>query len=152
VLKCETIQESKKPLIICVLAVCFWAGCSSKSAVPISKTSPVARQRISFIPVKDPVRELCTDDTLSRTEWINVPVVRFSGTAINLLGHTATPKDLQDWAMKYYEDKAERGLWVQIAPGSDGNAEQALVPLVRMLPDLQVRQVEFGFSCPKIHK
>jgi len=89
---------------------------------------------------------------LSRTEWFNVPVVRFSGTAIDLFGQATTTQDLQDWAKKYYEHKVERALWVQVAPGNVENAERALLPLVRMFPDLQVRQVDFGFSCPKIHR
>jgi len=57
---------------------------------------------------------------------------------------------LQDWASEYLERKAERALWVQIAEGSVEDAEKALEPLVRMFPDLHVRQVEFGFSGPKI--
>ena len=140
------------PLIICALAVCFWGGCQSKPALQSAKTSPIAPPHVSFIPVEDPVSQLCTDDTRSRTEWFNVPVVRFSGAAIDLFGRTATTKNLQDWGMKYYQSKAERALWVEIAPGSVGNAEQALAPLVRMFPDLHVFQVEFGFSCPMIHR
>jgi hypothetical protein len=142
---------SKMPLMICALAVCVWSGCQSKSGLQSAKADPVTPQRVSFIPVNNPVDQLCYDDTRSRTEWFNAPVAKFSGTAIDLLGRPATTSDLQNWAMKYYEQKAERGLWVEIAPGSVGNAEQALLPLVRMFPDLQVRQVEFGFSCPKIH-
>ena len=140
------------PLIICALAVCFWGGCQSKSALQSAKTSPITPLHVSFIPVEDPVSQLCYDDTLSRTEWFNAPVVRFSGPTIDLFGRKATTKELQDWAKEYYEHKVERALWVQIAPGNVGNAEQALLPLVRMFPDLQVRQVEFGFSCPKIHR
>jgi len=145
------ILKSRMPLIVCGLTVCLWGGCSSKSSLPAPKASPIVPLHISFIPVENPVDQLCYDDALSRTEWFNVPAAKFSGTAIDLLGRPATTKDLQDWAMRYYEHKVERALWVQIAPGSVGNAEQALGPLVRMFPDLQVRQVEFGFSCPKIH-
>jgi hypothetical protein len=149
--RCVLILKSKMPLIIGGLAVCLWGGCSSKSSLPAPKASPTAPLHVSLIPVENPVDQLCYDDTLSRTEWFNVPIAKFSGTAIDLLGRPATTKDLQHWATGYYEHKVERALWVQIAPGSVGNAEQALVPLVRMFPDLQVRQVEFGFSCPKIH-
>ena len=142
--------ESKLRVIICALALCFWAGCSPKSA-STKKAIPTASPQISFILVEDPVNQLCYDDTASRTEWFNAPVVRFSGDTIDLFGRPGTPKDLEDWVSKYYEHKVERALWVQIAPGSFDNAELALVPLVRMFPDLQIRQVEFGFNCPKIH-
>ncbi len=145
-------MESNMPVIICALAVCFWGGCQSKSALQTAKTSPIAPLHVSFIPVEDPISQLCTDDTLSQTEWFNVPVVRFSGTAIDLFGRTTTTHDLQHWAKKYYEHKVERALWVQIAPGDVENAERALLPLVRIFPDLQLRQVDFGFSCPKIRR
>ena len=138
------------PLIICALAACSWSGCQSKSALQSATAGPTSPRHVSFIFVNDPVDQLCYDDTRSRTEWFNVPVAKFSGAAIDLLGRPATTKVLQDWATKHYEHKVGRELWVQIAPGSVGNAEKALLPLVRMFPDLQVRQVEFGFSCPKI--
>lgn len=138
--------------LICALTVCFWGGCQSKPELQSAKMSPIAPPHVSFIPVEDPISQLCTDDTMSRTEWFNVPVVRFSGAAIDLFGRTTTPHDLQEWAKKYYEHKVERGLWVQIAPGDVENAERELLPLVRMFPDLQLRQVDFGFSCPKIHR
>ena len=137
-------------LTICALAVCLWTGCHSKPALPSDKTGSMTPLDVSFIPVDDPVSEMCYDDTHSRTEWFNVPNVRFSGNAIVLNGRTTTANDLREWAKKYYEHKVERGLWVQIAPGDVANAERVLIPVVQMFPDLQVRQVEFGFSCPKI--
>ncbi len=133
------ILKSKMPSIICGLAVCFSVGCSSRSSLPTPMASPMASLHVTFIPVDNPVDQLCYDDTLSRTEWFNAPVAKFSGAAIDLFGRPVTTKDLQDWATKYYEHKVERALWVQIAPDSVGNAEQALLPLVRMFPDLQVR-------------
>jgi hypothetical protein len=145
-------MESRMSLIMCALAVCFQGGCQSKPPLQTATTSPIAPLHVSFIPVEDPICQLCTDDTLSRTEWFNVPVVRFSGGAIDLFGRTTTARDLQDWAKEYYEHKVERGLWVQIAPADVENAERALLPLVRMFPDLQVRRVDFGFSCPKTHR
>ena len=149
VLRFKAILESKLPLAICTAAY-LCCGCSPKSQ-PAPKASSIAEVHVSFIPVKDPVIQLCTDDTLSRTDYFNAPVAKFSGTTIDLFGRTATTKDLEEWAAKYYEHKVARALWVQIAPGSVDNAERALVPLIRMFPDLQARQVEFGFSCPKIH-
>ena len=146
----KTALMSKTLLTIFALASCFWAGCSPKSSAPTEKTNATAPLQVSFIPVENPVSKgLCNDDTLSPTEYFNAPVVRFSGTAIDLFGRPVKPKDLQDWAMKYYEHKVARGLWVQIAPGSVGNAEQALAPVVRMFPDLHLFQIEYGFSCPK---
>lgn len=106
---------------------------------------------LPFIPLQNP-EMLCIDDTHSPTESFQFPVVRFSATTIDLGGRKATAKDLLDWAMRYYDDKAVRVLFVQIAPGSDGNAEQAIKPLVLVFPNLYVRQVDFGFSCPKIHR
>lgn len=141
---------TKRLLILGGLALCFSGGCSSTAPVPTATSSPAAPLHASFIPVENPVRELCTDDTLSQTEWFNHPVVRFSGTAIDLNARAVTTKELHDWASKYFERKAERALWVQIAEGHVGDAEQALEPLVRMYPDLHVRQIEFDFSCPKI--
>jgi hypothetical protein len=107
--------------------------------------------QLPFIPVVNP-EILCIDDTHSPTEWFQFPVVRFSGTIIDLGRRKVTAKDLLDWAMWYYSDKAIRVLFIQIAPGNDGNAEQAIKPLVLVIPDLYVRQVDFEFSCPKIHR
>ena len=145
-------MESKMLHIVCALAVCYSGGCQSKSTLQTANTNPLAPPHVTFIPVKDPISQLCTDDTMSRTDWFNVPYVRLSGTAIELFGRTTTAHDLQDWAKEYYEQKVERALWVQIAPGQIENTERALSPLVRMFPDLQVRQVDFGFTCPKTHR
>ena len=109
----------------------------------------MASPHVSFIPVEDPISQLCTDDTLSRTEWFNVPVVRFSGTAIVLFGRTTTTHDLQEWAKDYYEHKVERGLWVQIAPGDVENAERALLPLVRMFPIYNCVRLISDFLAPR---
>lgn len=150
-LQLRTMLKRKIPLALCGLVVCLWDGCSSKSSSSSSPaTTPNPPLHVSFLPVENPVNVMCTDDTLTRTEWFNVPVVRFSGSTIKIFGRTVTTQELQDWATKYYYNKAERGLWVQIAPGSLGSAEDRLLPLVRMFPDLHVFHVEFEFSCPKI--
>ena len=59
---------------------------------------------------------------------------------------------LRAWAKEYYEHKFERVLYVQILPDSRSDAERATLSLTRMFPDLRVRQVEFGFTCPKIQR
>lgn len=102
--------------------------------------------------VKNPVRELCTDDTLSPTEWINVPLARFAHSSLELNGRTISEQRLVDWAERYYKTKTERGLWLEISPEANADAEHALLPLLRLYPDLQLRQVDFGFTCPKLQK
>jgi hypothetical protein len=120
--------------------------------MPTPQQHLAAPLHASFIPVENPVGELCGDDTNSLTEWFNVLVARFAGTLINLNGRGVTADGLYGWAEKYYERKAERVLYVQIALDSMANAEHALEPLVRLHPNFMVRRVNFGFTCPKLHR
>ncbi|MGA7460704.1 MAG: hypothetical protein WBW69_10785 [Candidatus Korobacteraceae bacterium] len=137
-----------KTLFIATLAaLCVLAGCSSKSRLADEREPTV-----SYVQVKNPERELCTDDTLSPVEWINVPFARFANSSLELNGRTVSEQELRDWAAKYYRTKVERGLWVEVSPESEGNAEHALLPLLRLYPDLQLRRVQFGFTCPKLQK
>lgn len=140
-------------LIPCVLAACFAAACSSKPPVQTRQqpTTPAAVTAF-FVQVQDPTRELCTDDTLSSTEWVNVPLVRFSGSAISLNGRSTSEQQLSSWAETYYQPKVERALWVEVSPDGMENADRALLPLLRRFPDLHLRQVAFGFACPKVGK
>jgi hypothetical protein len=72
---------------------------------------------------------------------------------MKLNGTAATMEALREWAKEYYEHKFERVLYVQISPDSRSDAERAMLSLTtRMFPDLHVRQVEFGFTCPKIQR
>lgn len=151
VLKIKAFWKRITPVPLCGMALSILVGCSPKSPTT-PNTGSLTPLHVKFISVDNPVAEMCTDDTLTRTEWFNVPVARFSGTAITIFGRGTTAQELQDWAKKYYERKIERALWVQIAPGSSRNAEQALLPIVGMFPDLHVFQVDYGFSCPKLHR
>jgi TonB family protein len=138
-------------LILCGVAMFLSSGCSSKPSIPAPvQPTPAAPVSASFAVVGNPVRELCTDDTYSQTEWFNGPVARFSSSVIDLNGRTVTVQELQDWAANYYKRKAERVLWVQVAPDAMTNAERTMMTLLRVFPDLRVRQVEFGFTCPKL--
>ena len=137
-----------KTLFITTLAaLCVLAGCSSKSRLA-DERQPTVR----YVQVKNPDRELCTDDTLSPMEWINVPLARFANSSLELKGRTVSEQELLDWATTYYRTKVERGLWIEVSTESKGNAEHALLPLLRLYPDLQLRQVQFGFTCPKLWK
>ena len=140
-------------LILSGFVLYLSAGCSSMPSPHVAPPSnPAAQLSVLFVPVLNPVRELCTDDTLSRTEWFNQPVVKFSGRAIELNNTAATMETLRDWARKYYEHKVERVLYVQISPDSRSDAARVLLLLTQLLPDLHVRLVEFGFSCPNIQR
>lgn len=120
--------------------------------MPAAATSVDASLEASLIPVNNPVREVCTDDTLSPTDYFNVPIARFAGASIELNGREVTPDGLYEWAQKHYKHKAERALHVQIAPDGMANANNALAPLSRLHPDLRLRRVEFGFTCPKLDR
>jgi hypothetical protein len=137
-----------KALFITTFAVmCVVDGCSSNSPA-VGARQPT----VTCVQVKNPERELCTDDSLSPTEWINVPLARFAHSSLELNGRNVSEQGLLDWAEQYYTAKAERGLWVEISSESRANAEPALLPLLRLYPDLQLRQVDFGFTCPKLQK
>ena len=139
-----------RTVISSTLLLCLLSACSSKPNVELSQSSPTASASTSFIRAQNPVRELCMDDTLSRTEWFNQPVVAFIGNEIQVGGKAATIDSLKESASKYYEHKAERVMFIQVGPDGTVNAERATKLLVERFPDLQVRQVEYGFTCPKL--
>lgn len=125
----------------CLSALFLMPGCSQPAGVS------AAQVRLVYQQVQDPVRELCTDDTMSITQYVNVPLVRFVGTTINLNGNAVSQEQLVTWTEHNYRNLAEQALWVQIAPGSEAEAERSLLPLVVALPKLQLRRVQFSFSC-----
>ena len=129
---------------IYVTVLCFVVGCSSKP-------SPVvpSQARVVLKSVQDPIRELCTDDTFHRTDYFTRPLVRFVGSAIELNGAPSSAEELLGWAQKKYKRSEEPTLWVQVSPESMPVAESALLPLVQSLPQLQLRQVDRGFTCIK---
>jgi hypothetical protein len=126
------------------LALCFLAGCSSKA--PLAAPPEV---QVVFQPFQGPSSELCRDDTHNGTDYINVPLVRFVGSKIELNGAQSSEAELLDWAQKKYKNMAEQALWVQVAPDDKPRAEHALLPLVKSLPQLQLRQVDPSFTCSK---
>jgi hypothetical protein len=137
----------KKSAIACVLALGAASGCTSRT--------PHAEQQqptLNYTQVQNPAREMCRDDTLSPTELFNVPLAVFDAGTVQLNGRAASERELSEWADEYYKARAERALWVQISPESAALAERALIPIVRVYPDLQLRRVQFGFTCPKVAK
>jgi len=92
---------------------------------------------------------MCKDDTLRPTDHITVPFVRFAGSMIELNGAPSSEGELLDWAKKKYSNTAEQALWVQVSPEDRPTAERALLPLVKSLPQLQLRLIDPGFTCGK---
>lgn len=106
--------------------------------------------RLVYQSVANPVREMCTDDTESRTEYFNVPVVRFEGSIIRLNGLVTSANDLREWALRKYKNLPEQAVWVQFTQENQNTADDALVPIHMALPRLQIRRTEFTFVCPKL--
>lgn len=105
---------------------------------------------VPYLSVANPVAEMCTDDTGSRTDYFNVPNVRFEGSRILLNGTTTSANDLLAWALKKYTNLPEQAMWVQFSPENKLTADQALLPIAKALPRLQIRRAEFMFFCPKL--
>jgi len=129
-------------IFVCVSTLYLTLNCSSK---PSTEITPKAQ--VVFEPVTDPVRELCTDDSSHRTDYFNVPLVRFVGSTMELNGRPSSDRELLDWAQKRYPKMAEQALWVQVEPDDRAIAESALLPVVKSFPQLHVRQVDLGFTC-----
>ena len=121
---------------------CLMLGCSSTPRLEIAP-----QVRVAFQPVPDPSRELCTDDTHNRTNYVNVPLVRFEGSTMELNGVPSSESKLLNWAREKYKNMAEQTLWVQASPEDRPRAERALLPLIQCLPRLQFRLVDPGFTC-----
>jgi hypothetical protein len=147
----STSSEMKKTsaISICASVLCLMPACSERA--PLSKVSP--QVRVAFETVQNPAQELCTNDTLSRTDWVNVPLVRFAGSTIELNGALSSEHELLDWAQKKYRNMAEQALWVQISPEDRPAAERALLPLIQSLPNLHLRLVDDpSFTCQRQQK
>jgi hypothetical protein len=106
---------------------------------------------VPYQAVANPIWEMCTDDTGSRTEYFNVPVVRFEGPRILLNGVTTSADDLLAWAQKRYSKLAEQAVWVQFSSDNTLSVDHALLPIAEALPRLQIRRVDFNFNCAKLH-
>lgn len=89
---------------MCVSAMSLMMSCSTNT--PVS----APHSRIVFPTVPTPVLELCTDDTLSRTDYINVPIVRFAGSKIELNGAQWSEQELLEWAQGRYKSLPEEAL------------------------------------------
>jgi hypothetical protein len=105
--------------------------------------------QVPYRPVANPIAEMCTDDTESITDYFNVPVIRFEGPRIELNGTSTSANDLLTWALKRYTNLPEQAVWVQFSPENKPTADQALLPIVKALPRLQIRRADFNFRCPK---
>jgi hypothetical protein len=106
--------------------------------------------QVSYRPVANPITDMCTDDTLSRTDYFNVPVVRFEGSGIQLNGTPTSATDLLAWALKEYVNRAEQVMYVQFSSENKLTADRALLPIAKAFPSLQIRRADFTFFCPKL--
>ena len=106
--------------------------------------------RVAYTVITNPVRELCTDDSESRSEFFSVNLVRFEGRKIRLDGTEVTSEYLRQWTLRKYENLPEQVLRVQFQDRDEQFANQALLPIVTALPQLHVRRAPFAFSCPKL--
>jgi hypothetical protein len=106
--------------------------------------------QVLYRPVANPTAEMCTDDTESRTDYFNVPVIRFNASRIELNGASTTANDLLTWAVAKYANLPEQAVWVQFLPSNQVAADQALLPIVKALPRLQIRRADFNFRCPQL--
>jgi hypothetical protein len=120
-------------------------GCRKEKALQESQ-----QPKVTYRSVANPLLEMCTDDSESRTEYFNVPVVRFEGSAIRLNGKSTSANDLQDWAMRKYRNLPEQAVWVQFLDVDEVSADQALLPIAMVLPSLQIRRADFSFYCPRL--
>jgi hypothetical protein len=122
------------------------AGCR-KVGEPAQKSQ---MPHVAFMTMTNPVRELCTDDTESRTDYFSVHVVRFENPHIWLDGKTMTADSLRKWTLQTYGLLPEKVLRVQFSDKDEPMATQVLLPIVAALPDIQVRRAPFSFTCPKL--
>jgi hypothetical protein len=132
---------------MCILVLCLMVGCSSRAP-----HEPSPQVQVVFQNVQDPALEMCRDDTISPMDHINVPVIRFVDSTIELNGAQSSETELLDWAQKRYKGMAEQALWVQVSLEDRPRAESILLPLVKSLPRLQLRLVDPGFTCGKHRK
>jgi hypothetical protein len=120
-------------------------GCRKETVIKKAQETQVPYQAVA-----NPIGEMCTDDSESRTEYFDVPVVRFEGPRILLNGVTTSANDLLAWAQKRCTKLAEQALWVQFSSDNKLSADRALLPVAKALPRLQIRRADFNFSCPKL--
>jgi hypothetical protein len=131
-------------LLTLALIVCAVTGCRR------GPTNKSQQTQVVYTAVTNPVRELCTDDSESRTESFSVPVVRFEGSRILLNSAEVSAKSLREWALQKYGNLPEKVIRVQFSDDDQHAANQALLPIVTALPDLHVRRAPFSFSCHKL--
>lgn len=133
-----------------VLTLCVASACSSAPS-PQAPAQPRLTAPITSIitPVQNPVRALCIDDSFSPTEWFNAPVLRFSKNRMGFGQHEISEQELMAWAKEYYKTKAYRGLFIEFQPESSPKVNHVLTMLLQAYPDMHLRQVEYGFTCPK---
>jgi hypothetical protein len=115
---------------ICLITSCLLAGCARHPSPGFTLEH-----------VRDPIKELCTDDTFSRTAYINAPFVQFQDSAIRLNGAAASELQLKEWAQRKYSRLPEQARWVQISPTSEPRAARVLASLAEASPRLHLREV-----------
>jgi len=120
-------------------------GCRNENG-----TQGTAEVQVSYRAVQNPVSEMCTDDSESRTEYFNVPLVRFDGPRISLNGRPTSASELLAWAQAKYTNLPEQAVSVQFSPDNKVNADNVLLPIAEALPRLQLRRADFTFRCPKL--
>lgn len=118
-------------------------------AAPLASPG-VLDKPVVLIPVANTVRELCTDDTLAVSPFIEVPLLTIDAATIRLNGKSVSQKTLVAWARTYYHRKAEKALWVQINGPDHMMAFRTLRPLEEIFPDLEFREIDPRFvGCPQ---
>jgi hypothetical protein len=81
----------------CLLTLGLSVSCSTENKKELSR-----EPQIVYETIKDPIAEMCTDDSGARTEYINVPLVRFTGSNLELDGASMSATELLQWARREY--------------------------------------------------
>lgn len=137
--------NTRNVALVASLLLTLGGGCSQGNYARKAQKSQVAYTIIS-----DPVRELCTDDSESRTEYFSVHLVRFVGPLVWLDGTPVTAEALQRWTIQKYGNLPEKVLRVQFSQADEHAATQALIPILASLPDVHIRRAPYPFTCPKL--
>ena len=135
---------------VCALAISLAFAAQLSDLVPVE---PLERSNppsvpLPIVPVEDTIREMCQDDTLHISSWIQVPYVQIEKGSFRLNGSEVSDDEFLVWGKQYYERKAEKGLWVQIL--SDAADLHQLTLLHKMFHDINFREISPTFhACPK---
>jgi hypothetical protein len=145
---CEEGINQNSRFVLLALSLLVSLGNTGCRKVKIVQETP--RARVAYTAITNPVEELCTDDSGSRTGYFSVHLVRIAGSRIWLDGTAITSEALRQWTVQTYGQLPEKVLRVQFADADEQAATQALLPIIEQLPDLRVRRAPFSFTCPKL--